>query len=353
MAVSTLRQNGSADYDLSQRIATESQGSFITDIDKLLTDPGAIGVPIPLVTIKASPGKMGYIRNITVGCRNKGFDVSVLVSTALYGGNAVVVKGSVRAGGGTITLPVDYWLHEGQTLNVNAIGTLPEGATSADPYVIRGCVNNVMFTQDTKFDARETLLALGDSVTAGNQTTLDNSHSSKDIYIFGVRDYLRSKGRDIRLVNWGLPGYSSVYYRTPMESGRFNVSNPTIITYCHGINDISATWNSTIQQNFQDAVNYMIAWKQALYPRAKLIIYGPTPQGDAKEGRIQNLRIWLEARVAALRAAGETLIFYCNLGDIFNPTDMSKYSDGGTHLNVLGNKAALDRSISFIDANNI
>ncbi|MBO9640193.1 MAG: SGNH/GDSL hydrolase family protein [Siphonobacter aquaeclarae] len=352
MALSFYRQNGPADYDLNQRIAAESQATFITEIDRTLTAPGS-GL-LQLVSITASPGKMGFIRSVTVGCWNKGLNVQVSCGSALYGGNPVVARASIRQGGGTVTIPLDYWLFEGQTLAVNAVGPLPEAVDETNPYIIQGHVNNIMFTQELKFDSKETILALGDSITAGN--AVSNSpytHTSKDVFMFQVRDFLRSKGRDIRLVNWGLPGYSSTYFRTPMESGRFNGCNPTIITYCHGVNDVSGSWDASVQAAYESNINYAIDWKKSLYPRAKMIFFGPPPQGDAKEARVQNFRNFLQTRIADIRAAGDNTFFYCNLGTAFTPSDMTKYNDAGTHPNKAGNIAIATVIKNFITANNI
>ena len=329
--------NSTATYDWQHRKLTESQGFMGADVYTIRT--AQISSDSNIAGFTANPGKMAWVKSITVSCWNKGFDFYVNVGQALYAGQNQTFRATVPKGGGSTTIPIKIWLFEGQQLNVYAVAPFPE-TIGADPdqYKIGVTTSTDMYTQDIFIDANETFLAIGDSITAGNLVTpLPNTHRGLDIYSFQIAEFLRSKGRDIRLVNWGLPGASSWQVKDWMLYGRYNVRNPSIITWNLGVNDIATAWDSNIQATFESAVKATVDWKRSHYPNSKLIFFGNTPLGDAKHDRADNLRNFLSTYVAGLIANGEKNIYYCNLGNAFNRLNTSFFSDNVTHPNAQGN----------------
>lgn len=336
-------------YDWRFRKMTESQGFM--GANTVVERTVQITSDNQLTGFTANSSKMSYVHSVRVSCWNKGLRFYVIAGQALYAGANQIFRGAIPLGGGSVELLIDLWLFEGQQLNVYAVWPFPEAIdATTNKYQIEVTIHTDMYTQDIYPDASKVVLALGDSVTAGNLTTpVPSTHKNYDVFSYQLVEYMRSRGESVRLVNWGLPGGYSWQAKDNMLAGRYNVREPSLITWNFGINDAAISWDSNIQATFESAVRTTIAWRDSHYPKVRLMFQGNTPLGDAKDGRCDNFRNYLDQYIPSLGPQEKTRLFYCNLGDSFPRLDTIYFTDSVTHPNIKGNQAVFGKLKTYLE----
>jgi len=202
-------------------------------------------------------------------------------------------------------------------------------------------------TDDLDYAAPKTMLWIGDSITAGGTGPTVKSNQ----YDWRVRKYYRDKGIRVRMVNMSLSGQTSVVLESRRALGVYDGIPADLICYSPGINDASQAVSASTYRANVDAV---IAWKKAIHPKAELIVFGPTP---AENNTTETAAAALRAQAtAAVTAAADAKVSYCNLGAAFDRTVSSNYASSDSagsrvHPNDAGHAAIWAVVAPFLDAN--
>lgn len=186
-----------------------------------------------------------------------------------------------------------------------------------------------ILTDDFFYDADLVYLCLGDSTTVGSLGTA-GTYSSSQIYPWMIRDWYRSEGYSIRLINKGLGGKTS----TDLENYRLFQRGvdlaADIVTYSMGINDVAATFDAEV---YTTNVMNMIAHTYNFNPDRRFILCGPTPvYEDGRATRLQQLRDTAQGIVNTL---ADPKVTYIDLGAGFDRLDTSKYSSTDVSPNLI------------------
>lgn len=205
--------------------------------------------------------------------------------------------------------------------------------------------NSLRFTNDFNWTADKTILVIGDSIVKGSLGPI-NTYNSSDVYPWKVRDWFINKGQNTRLVNKGAGGRTSRDGRDWMIKQRFyDIADAALIIYAFGMNNVTGGFNETKQSAFLEDIEAAIQWKKGKYPRAKMVLCGPSPAQNTS--REESLGIARSIIKEAVEKAEDARVFYLNLGDAFPATDSSFYSstDGSgdrLHPNIIGHQAIYD-----------
>lgn len=204
-------------------------------------------------------------------------------------------------------------------------------------------------TDDLDYGAEKVYVHIGDSIT-GPGTGITNKSKQYD---WQTLDYLRSEGHSLRMLNTSISGSASPLHESRRLLGAYDFPQADLIGYSLGMNDAGqAIPTATYKTN----VKNMIAWKQARYPRATMIVYGSTPaENNTTETALALLRT---AASEAVTEAADSRVKYCNLGTAFDRTVASNYASSDTagsrlHPSDAGHAAIATVIKAFIDANNI
>jgi lysophospholipase L1-like esterase len=197
----------------------------------------------------------------------------------------------------------------------------------------------VRLCNDLNLSAFHRILMISDSIGIGS---LGGDYVDSDMYPWKVRNYFRGNGKDVRLIHKGYGGMTSTDVEVNRKYNAYDVDDPSLIMYAIGTNDTSGGFDSTKQSTYDANVRAFIAWKQLRYPRATLIMFGPSPAEDAT--REANMVLARGIVSAAVTAAADQKVLYVDLGAAFTATDTTKYNateGAGTrvHLNTAGHSA--------------
>ncbi len=219
-------------------------------------------------------------------------------------------------------LPLNKFVRSGFRHGVsNYIRAWLDGSVSGTHHV--GCgVIGFTLADSLNFGARKVIAFFGDNLWNGT------GPSGIDTCIpHRINRYFRSNGVDSRYVLKAYSGSTTEGHENFRKAGRYDFERIDAMFYQVGTNDAQlAASPSTVAGR----VHAFAEWKQALYPNAKLVIFGPPPLADNDD----------EAALNAIRAAVETYVsslddgnvFYHNLGVSFDRTNAANYSGGdGVH----------------------
>jgi hypothetical protein len=262
-------------------------------------------------------------------------------------------------GGGSVVVPMRRIISgslEGN-FQVNFKQLMPRDAVAsggAPVSVTHGIGATGFFaTDDLNFDAQKVMLQTGDSIINSNGILLMEQKATS-WYPWLTKEYLRSKGHDVRLVNMGVSSSFSPGHDKFRLAGKYDLERIDWWFDSTGANDNGATTPAAFRA-FKDA---QIAYKQQYYPACKLVLQGPTPlENNASETLLEALRVQMQAAVVA---ANDPNVLYCNLagtGTIDRTAGTLHYvtTDGAgvrVHLNAVGlKKIYTDVVKPFLDAN--
>jgi hypothetical protein len=177
---------------------------------------------------------------------------------------------------------------------------------------------------DTNFSAKRIMLWIGDSIPeTGPGSAISTTES--DIYTFKARNYIRDTlGKDYRMVVRSLGGTGAADAAKWQQRGAMDTMCPkrvNMLFYQMGVNDSGdAAAALTATTGFVERA-------LARFPYATIVVLGPSPvENNAKHAALETIR----ANHAALAAANQPRVQYCNLGDAFDRTDASFYATSDT-----------------------
>lgn len=266
---------------------------------------------------------------------------------------------SVIIGPSPVTVPIRKYVGYGsqillQQYDATNPGTLETPNDGSTNYVLTGTITGWDLTNDLRWNANKMIMGWGDSVMYGQGCATNDGP-----YMIGLRDWYRTRGTDVRLVNMAYPGMTSFDLQLVQSQGLWQTESPDLIIYTMGVNDIQSDgggFTSQRQTWFTNAVTSAIAYKKRNYPSAKMIVCGMTPIFNGTGSVQANADTCRTLAQAAVTAASDPKVYYLNLGTAWTYSDSSNYGDPGAtakHPNEQGNAAALTLITNFITANNI
>lgn len=213
-------------------------------------------------------------------------------------------------------------------------------------------------TADLNFNAKKTILWIGDSITRGTSiggtgynagsANLQTCATPEDHFAFQVRNHFQRKGTDCRLIIKAMGSYGSKDWEACRKLGWLDVGHADVIFYQLGVNDTS---QSTTDQQFTDNINAVIDHRNRKWPKAKIVLVGDTPlNNNTNETRLAQLRT-IKSNIATANSANE--VYYVNLASVFDRTVLTNYNaSDGTHPNIASNLLIGNAFKSWIDSTN-
>jgi hypothetical protein len=281
--------------------------------------------------MSATGGSLGYPTS------SSGFDSRVQVSR-----------------GSSVFIPVNGWLQE-NTL----ISTTFREAYSAFTGGVSVVLSGTSFTNDPNWSADKIMVVDGDSISVGSLGSF-GTYTSYDMFFWKMRNYFKSKGYNIRLVNKGAGGRNSLDSVRWMRNMDWYSTIEPISLYCYqmGMNDPASLTISQSEANLREK----IAWKQSIHPKAKMIVFGTTQsQINNTESSLVSLRSMYRSVVNEINDPNISFLDlshnyltnpdYSDLNQFaFNRLDNQNYTStdtagAATHPNVLGNQRIFDNAI--------
>lgn len=278
------------------------------------------------------PTSCWVLKGIHVSC-NQACKVKVEIIAPTYTISAGMFWATqFGAAGGDATFPLDgYVVHEGQNVRVTIL------APASDASFIFECgVSGDVLSSDLTFEAPRRMLVIGDSIHAGAHMTNAENH-----YTFRLRDWLiQNTTRLWRPIRKAESSYTSSHLEAMRSGNYLNVQAPDLIIYGPGMNDTNA---ATYDANLEKFLN----WATLRWPKALVIVCGPTRRTDAQETVLVAIRAAAAARVAALN---NNRVVYRNLGDIWSAAEHLAKAPDGTHP-VAGQADMANALIATLTAN--
>lgn len=289
---------------------------------------------------------------ITITC-NKNARLQITVYETGIGGNDAMMWRVQSSPGVPIIIPVNAIVRPSVTaFNAGSSGSVRiREVYDADKTGVNLNVwaSGWTLTDDLDYGAEKVYLHIGDSIT-GPGTGITNKSKQYD---WQLLNYLQGKGHSLRMLNTSVSGSASALHESRRSLGAYNFAQADLIGYSLGMNDAGqAVPTATYKTN----VKNMIAWKQARYPNATMIVFGATPaENNTTETALALLRT---AASEAVAEANDNKVKYCNLGTAFDRTVSSNYAGTDTagsrvHPNDAGHAAVFNVVKTFVDNNNI
>lgn len=202
-------------------------------------------------------------------------------------------------------------------------------------------------TDDMDYAAPKTMLWIGDSITAGGTGPTIKTNQ----FDWRVRKYYRDKGIRVRMVNMSLSGQTSIVQESRRAQGAFDGIPADLICYSMGPNDAA---QGVAASTYRANVDAAIAWKKVMHPAARMVVFGPTPN---ENNTTEAAQVTLRAEAAAaVTAAADSKVKFCDLGSAFNRTTASNYASSDAagsrvHPSDAGHAAIWAVVQPFLDAN--
>lgn len=194
-------------------------------------------------------------------------------------------------------------------------------------------VSGFQLADSINFDADKVILCIGDSTWNGSGPT-----DVTKCVPFQINKFYQDQGIDSRYILKAQSGTTTSWHYWQIANGKYNFPRLDAIFVNLGLNDAGQGYTVDGASPGANAsmpnIRAITAWKQKLYPDAKLVLCGTTPpQAAATEAAVAALRTATSDYVAAL---GDPNVLYRSFGGAFNPAIGSNYlaSDGndGTRI---------------------
>jgi lysophospholipase L1-like esterase len=193
-----------------------------------------------------------------------------------------------------------------------------DGASSAAARDLYGTVSlaGYTITDDLNFGAEKTILAIGDSILNGTGPTKSNN-----LWTFKLRDYFKTQGKTVRIVQKANSGMTSSEVETARKDGHYDGVEADLIIYAVGANDASG---GVARETYRTNLEAMWTHVQRRWPNAKMIVCGVSPvENNTTHAAAETLRTEAADFVAD---QDSDRLFYINLGAAFTRTDASYYA---------------------------
>jgi len=230
----------------------------------------------------------------------------------------------------SIVLQVDKILQQGEQL-------LLQKGTNEKNGDINYVVSGYKISADTNFDAERVMYCLGDSIA--NLSSYVNRfgghmHWQARTALNAIRINPYDKGYDCRIVSDSMSGKNSTDLVNDLKAGMKIIRRANLILFQHGIND---AYQGTSDGAWNANLTYMIAWRDANYPDAKLVFVGATPlkTGDTYLTRLGQLRT-----IEATYHDPSNNVYYVSLESAYpDVSSGSPYFTDSIHPSQLGHDA--------------
>lgn len=344
-----LANSAQTPLSFRERLTLEGQPYGVTGTTEgaTWTTDGSVAVTL------SSPGitRAWAIDHVIISC-NKNARAQLWLNDTGLGGATSHIESFIVTPGAPVVIPVS-------TIQRPALQAASNGAQATvklrnvydtdktNTNLVCGAIGYAI-ADDLDLAAPKAMLWLGDSITGyGTGPTVKSNQ-----YDWRVRNYLRSKGIRVRMVNMSASGTTSVFHESRRLQGAYDLpQDPDYLFYSLGVNDaVQGTTAATYKANVAAA----IAWKKALYPKAKMVVIGATPiENTTNETALATLRT---NAAAAVTEAADATVKYVSLATAFDRTLTSNYAASDTtgnhiHPNDTGHAAIWAVLQPWIDAN--
>lgn len=219
--------------------------------------------------------------------------------------------------------------------------------TASGPFTAGG-LTWIDLTADLNFNARYTILFIGDSITyaqsAGPNGTANMNGNNGFPMI--IRNHLLSRGVSVRHINKGVSGMNSQQALVRLNDNSFyhcaaECEKVALIVDCMGMNDAVIP---TTQANFNAYLASVRALRDGYYPNADVLCVGPTSTDDPSRSTIGNYRTWKQ-QFASSGGGSTAGLFYADGSTAYgtDSTSISTYfAETATphiHPNIAGHAA--------------
>jgi lysophospholipase L1-like esterase len=257
-------------------------------------------------------------------------------------GEAASRFGMLGSGGGTVRFDWAGGLLvcEGQSLN---LGYMPP--TTSAPFVAAG-VAGLDLTADFHYDAKRTILWVGDSITQGAGYSAGQNGTlgiTKDmLHPFAVTNAMRDRGVSVRLVNKGISGMTSTQVANRAAWGWYDLNYDLMVVHI-GMND-AATGTATPEATYKANLQSLITRRNRYRPRADVLLCGPSSASDPARPNLANYRQWAADVAAAAGNGTANGVYYVDLSAAYGTTagDIATYyfdTNPSIHPNIAGHAA--------------
>lgn len=263
-----------------------------------------------------------WVENIVVSS-NRQVDIQVSIGgtyTGVQGLHRVVLNPGVA-----VTIPVRQLVRPSIAAEGNTgwgevrIRTVLD-ATPTGAYVI-GTASGTAVYDDLNYGADKVMLVVGDSILNGTVGVTDKKYSMEWL----TRDYFRSRGVNLRVINKAVSGSTSGDHERFRAHGLYDLPQVDYLHYQLGTNDAGAGVSSA---TYKANVAAMIAFKKAVYPNAQMVVWGPTPrQNSTYETALIAMRT---AAQEAVTEAASSKVRYASLATAFDRTVEANFAASDT-----------------------
>lgn len=192
-------------------------------------------------------------------------------------------------------------------------------ATATGAYVFCNLTGIAVY-DDLDLAADKVMLVVGDSILNGTSGITDKTKSME----WMVRNYFRTRGKRIRIINKSISGSTSVDHERYRAHGAYDFPHVDYLHYQLGTNDAGNVTTAAYKAN----VAAMIAHKKALYPNAQMVVWGSTPrQNNTVETALIALRTAAQEAVAE---ANDSKVKFASLATAFDRTVEANYAAADT-----------------------
>ena len=222
--------------------------------------------------------------------------------------------------------------------------------TASGPFTAGGATW-IDLTADLNFNARYTVLFIGDSITyAQSAGTNGNANFNGNCgFPMALRNHLLSRGVSVRHINKGVSGMTSQQALVRLNDNTFyhcaaECEKVSLLVEAMGMNDALNSNGPTSQPTFNAYLAAVQQIRDGYYPNADVLFVGPTSTDDAGRSTVGNYRTWKQ-QYAANNGGAANGLFYVDGSTAYGTSagDISTYfAETATpriHPNIAGHAA--------------
>lgn len=180
-----------------------------------------------------------------------------------------------------------------------------------------------------------TVVGLGDSLTAGNDDSTNEKHGDESWFSQAI---IRSKGKLVRLYNAGIPGHNTTQMVERLERDVLS-KKPKVCTVGGGTNDLFQEFEFTVtKRNLEYIYNRLI--NEGITP---ILVTLPPINDEKYHARITETNIFIK------KCAAKYGLAVIDLNKVLTDPETGFYKTGynkdGTHMNDYGAKIASEEAV--------
>jgi len=299
------------------------------------------------------PGRMIWIENIIFGIIGLPAGTSVTFAIGGYGDAdgkfpQLILRGVYSAGQGGMVIPVRRLFRPNRTNKSGLVATVRDvkPAVGSDTAIqATASIQGYELADDPNFNARETLLVVGDSLDYGKGY---GPTATADISSFKVRDRYRALGHDLRIVSFSQPGRTSTQFEeTDRKSGKLHPIRANLGLYGLGTNDVllaAGGYVDTWETNFRA---FWADWSK-INPASPLVVRNVGPLNDNTANT--NAAALRTRQASVVASIASTKCILADISTAFDRTNTSFFrASDQVHWNTAGHAAvytAIDTALT-------